>query len=85
MFNEVVWVDDAVLLEVPGSESELSSDGIVRGELAVRTPTMIAGYHGNPEATSRAFDSGYYITGDVLELYARASPPARVVLFLLRP
>jgi len=36
------------------------------GELAVRGPMMFAGYWNQPEATSRAFVDGYYLTGDVL-------------------
>jgi long-chain acyl-CoA synthetase len=37
-----------------------------QGELAVRGPMMFAGYWNRPEATSRAFVDGYYLTGDVL-------------------
>jgi len=39
-------------------------DGQV-GELYARTPTLIAGYHGNSDATDKAQRDGYFSVGDV--------------------
>ena len=36
------------------------------GVLQVKTPAVMNGYHGQPEATRRVFtEDGYYITGDI--------------------
>lgn len=35
------------------------------GMIAVRGPCVIDGYEGDPEATSRAFQGGWFITGDI--------------------
>src|SRR5690606_41779381 len=36
-----------------------------RGEILVRGPSVMAGYHGQPEATARALAGGWLHTGDV--------------------
>jgi malonyl-CoA/methylmalonyl-CoA synthetase len=40
------------------------ADG-VPGELRVSGPTLFREYHGRPEETARAFDGGWFLTGDV--------------------
>lgn len=35
------------------------------GEIAIRSPCLLDGYHRNPEATSQAFRDGRYLTGDL--------------------
>ena len=34
------------------------------GEVAIRTVSAMTGYHGNPEATAKALQDGWYLTGD---------------------
>ncbi len=64
-------------LAVPGlalrlvdPETLLDVDGDAEGEVWVRGPAVMAGYHNQPEATAAAFHRGWYRTGDL----ARADP-----------
>jgi fatty acid CoA ligase FadD9 len=53
---------------VPLEELGPSPEGLVRGELWVRSPHVIDGYFGDPEATARQRDAeGYFCTGDLVE------------------
>lgn len=53
---------------VPLEELGPSPEGLVRGELWVRSPHVIDGYFGDPEATARQLDpEGYFCTGDLVE------------------
>jgi len=49
---------------VPSQASEVRLDPDT-GELCVRGPLLFDGYYGNPEATSRALQDGWYRTGDL--------------------
>ncbi|WP_062311825.1 class I adenylate-forming enzyme family protein [Demequina rhizosphaerae] len=46
-------------------DTGLVLDGPATGELQVRGPSVFAGYLGDPDATARAFDSGWLRTGDL--------------------
>ena len=41
------------------------SDGQAEGEIVIRSNTMMKGYHKDKEATNKAFDGGYFRSGDV--------------------
>ncbi|HUI04434.1 MAG TPA: class I adenylate-forming enzyme family protein [Acidimicrobiales bacterium] len=49
---------------VPGAEVRLSD----AGELLVRSPVLFDGYYDDDDATTAAFDDGWYRTGDLAEL-----------------
>jgi long-chain acyl-CoA synthetase len=48
---------------VPGTLDRISPSG----ELLVRSPTTMLGYHGDPSATEAKFDNGWLRTGDIAE------------------
>jgi long-chain acyl-CoA synthetase len=51
---------------LPGVEVRLAEDG----ELLLRSPTLFAGYHKDPEATARVLRDGWLWTGDIAEMDA---------------
>jgi fatty acid CoA ligase FadD9 len=60
-------VIDWKLVDVPELGYFLTDKPHPRGELLVKTHTVMQGYYKNPEATAAVFDaSGYYKTGDVM-------------------
>ncbi|GHC44072.1 type I polyketide synthase [Streptomyces cinnamoneus] len=58
-------------LPVPGVEVRLtdpSGDDVAEGdegEIRVRGPNLMLGYHGRPDETARVFEDGWYRTGDL--------------------
>jgi fatty-acyl-CoA synthase len=51
----------SLAIETP--EGEIVSEG--EGEILVRSPALMLGYHGRPEANEQAFAHGWFHTGDV--------------------
>lgn len=66
----------AVQAEVVDDEGRARAPGEV-GLLRVRSPGMIDGYVGDPEATRKAFRDGWFITGDL----ARMTSDGQLVYF----
>ncbi len=49
--------------------NELPRDGVAQGDLLVRGPWVVSGYHEDPEATARAITrDGWFRTGDIASL-----------------
>lgn len=61
---ENLLVADSVSLE------PVPADGTVPGELIVRGNTVMMGYLKNPKSTAKAFDGGWFHTGDVAVLHS---------------
>ena len=55
------------LLDVP-EMGYLTSDKPPRGELCVKTPTMVTGYYKNEQEMRDKFVDGYFRTGDIVVL-----------------
>ena len=55
------------LLDVP-EMGYLTTDRPPRGELCVKTPTMVTGYYKNEEEMREKFVDGYFRTGDIVVL-----------------
>lgn len=49
----------------PDSLQQVTPDGVASGEILIRGNTVMMGYLKNPGATSKAFEGGWFHTGDV--------------------
>jgi fatty-acyl-CoA synthase len=50
------------------NQREIAHDGVARGELYVRGPSVAAAYYENAAATSAAFSDGWFKTGDIVTI-----------------
>lgn len=55
---------DIKLIDAP-ELGYFTTDCPPRGEICVKTPSMIDGYFKNPDATAQKFIDGYFLTGDI--------------------
>lgn len=61
-FDWEMTEESAGTLGKPCSELETK---IVEGELLLRSPSLMSGYYGDPDATARVLRDGWYATGDL--------------------
>jgi long-chain acyl-CoA synthetase len=70
LVNRLRWPEHGTVgLPLAGSEVALAADG----EVLVRGPGVMQGYHGLPEATAEALVDGWLRTGDIGEVTARGA------------
>jgi hypothetical protein len=53
----------------PKTMTDVPADGATLGELVLRGNTLMKGYFKNPEATEKAFEGGWFHTGDLAVLH----------------
>lgn len=56
-----------IFAEAEAGENPEAREGVERGELGVRGPSLMRGYRGLTEATARSWRDGYFLTGDEVE------------------
>ncbi|GAB2848571.1 type I polyketide synthase [Lentzea nigeriaca] len=74
----------AVRLVDPDTGSDVDAEA--EGEVWVRGPSLMAGYHNQPEATAQAMPNGWYRTGDLArrDLYGYLTITGRVKELIIR-
>ncbi|MDX8141123.1 SDR family NAD(P)-dependent oxidoreductase [Lentzea sp. BCCO 10_0061] len=86
-------VPGSVGLPVPGlavrlvdPDTHVDVDVEAEGEVWVRGPSLMAGYHNQPEATAQAMPNGWYRTGDLAkrDLYGYVTITGRVKELIIR-
>ncbi len=60
-------VETRLVDPISGEDAEPDAAGHRQGELWVRSPGVMAGYHQLPEATAKRLTDGWYHTGDIME------------------
>jgi fatty-acyl-CoA synthase len=60
----VELITSGELLVVDGQGNEVPHDGATLGEIVARGNVIMKGYYNDPDATARAFDGGWFHTGD---------------------
>lgn len=55
---------DVKLIDAPEMDY-FTTDNPPRGEICVKTPSMIDGYFKSPDITAEKFVDGYFLTGDI--------------------
>lgn len=66
--HEPTTMSGIIGVPVAGVTVKLVADDAERYEIRVKGPTIMPGYHRNPEKTAEAFDEeGYFVTGDAVK------------------
>ena len=60
----VELITSGELLVIDGEGKEVPHDGATLGEIVARGNVVMEGYYNDPDATKRAFDGGYFHSGD---------------------
>merc|ERR1712136_566745 len=58
---------DRYIVNAEGDQVEIASDydGVLQGELLIKTPSLFQEYWGKPDATKDTYHKDWFITGDV--------------------
>ncbi|MBF9031041.1 AMP-binding protein [Rhodobacterales bacterium HKCCE3408] len=60
---------DRITVMDPTTMEEVPADGRTMGEIMMRGNSTMKGYYRNPEASKKAFEGGYFHTGDIAVLH----------------
>src|SRR6056297_1614119 len=58
MMDDITAIDPEIMSQIP-------MDGTAQGEIMIRGNAVMKGYYKNPKATEKAFQGGYFHSGDI--------------------
>jgi fatty-acyl-CoA synthase len=65
----VAYIHAAELRVVDEAMNDVPADGVTMGEVVMRGNNVMKGYFNNPEATAKAFQGGWFHSGDVAVMH----------------